>query len=458
MGIYDTPASMNSPVLGKSLDFQVGNQVRTDPRLDPNSPYYDKTYAENFFLQYGKQAIPGFAAQTGSPLGVVPEEKALPSANNLGRVKQNNAPGDTTAPPQQPADTTTAETSSTQSSSGPSAGNTAISSAGSMAYPVYDAVTTSAAAEGGSYVLPTALDYSAAGVAPAAEGGTTAGAGGMSAGGMATAGGIGAGILGAYYSSRNVEEARDRKAELSQLDFDRAQSPEVKLGLRKSPLAPTWFTRWDPLTQTGKYLANSSLFGGKDQGQINRDQVRNYLVDNKYLDEKYQYKFRDGGTFDFGLDGGAMLPNKATNEIMKTPERHMYDVDWSDPLAGGIVGAVDPLAIVFSYDTKTQTDMAGYFYNAAVTGKDPSQRIADLYHGVPGQTLMEQRNFLYAGVQDAYNQGRLTEGDRNAALATIDRIYNVKNPGQGQGGTAEYGSNFIQPGNENNYATKPVGG
>jgi hypothetical protein len=319
--------------------------------------------------------------------------------------------------------------------------------------------TTAGASGADAMVLPSTLDWSVAGVAPEAGGGATgasatgttgATSGASSAGSGTSLSGIAGSVApaaatayGLYRMYQTANKVRPRHGQVASgfhQGFDEGMKPAnlAAFGMIGGPL-------W-----SGLYGSAASMWGsGKGEEQLNRDLLRDNMH-NGWIDDNHQMQFSDGGSFDFGIDGGAMLNNIGT-EGMPGNQRHYYDVDWSDPNAGQLVGDINPLALALSFDEKTQADLVGEFYNGAIAGKDPQSRIADYYNKLPGQSAMDKRNFIYENVQNAYKEGRITESERNAYLAGIDAHFGVKNPNQGKGGEAEFGSNYITPGKENNF-------
>lgn len=182
--------------------------------------------------------------------------------------------------------------------------------------------------------------------------------------------------------------------------------------------------------------ATSALFGsGKDMDQARRDAVRDVMHD-RLINDDHEITFSDGSTWDIGKDGGNMLEGGAYGG-----QRHYYDVDWGDKLAGGDVGALNPLAYLFAgTDSEKLTgDTVGMLYNA-VRGdgnRNDVGRIRDVYSQTVG-TGRQARDLLYAEIQ---NMEGLSQAEKDAALAEIDLLYGVDNPNASAEDTARARSN-----------------
>ena len=108
---------------------------------------------------------------------------------------------------------------------------------------------------------------------------------------------------------------------------------------------------------------------GKPKTQQFRDALRGHMQNVKILDQNYQIKLSDGSFFDMGKDGKAKLKNVGKNIDGKT-ERHYYDVDFSNPIAGEVTGWANVLSRL-GFRSNEGSKMVGYFVNAA-TSKDPT--------------------------------------------------------------------------------------
>lgn len=104
---------------------------------------------------------------------------------------------------------------------------------------------------------------------------------------------------------------------------------------------------------------------GKDKYQMDRDKLRAALQGRGIADSKFMVN-----GLDVGRDGGAMLDNLGAN-IDGNKKRHYYDVDFSNPLSGGTVSAVNPLTMALlgqGAKQKQIDDLNGMLTNAVMAG------------------------------------------------------------------------------------------
>jgi len=194
-------------------------------------------------------------------------------------------------------------------------------------------------------------------------------------------------------------------------------------------------------------FGQGGMFGSsKGKDQLARDAIRNDPRIREALDQDYNFTFSDGGKFNFGMDGGAELENQNPTNGM-SGFRHYYDVDWSDPNAGEMVGSLAPLSSAMGLDDKAASDFTGYLYNSVNSGGDPSKRRSDLYNAIYGSGDAG-RNKAAETVWASFNAGNITAEQRNSQLADVDEQYGWINPNQGKGGVLEYGDAYIKPGEE----------
>ncbi len=125
---------------------------------------------------------------------------------------------------------------------------------------------------------------------------------------------------------------------------------------------------------------------GKDKAQMNRDRLRKALQATGIADDKYMIN-----GVDIGADGGSMdLKNLGTNIDGKN-QRHSYDVDFSNPLSGGTVSAVNPLTMALLGNGAKQKqidDLNGMLTNSVMNGATDqatiNKNIQALYAKIPG--------------------------------------------------------------------------
>lgn len=184
--------------------------------------------------------------------------------------------------------------------------------------------------------------------------------------------GLGAGAVAAYYGPSYWKYANNLR------EGKTTQDSAIKTAALTNPI-----TAWAvPIADKFGISFGSN---GKGKDQLRRDQVRNNLADNGIIKggNDYNLGFSDGSSFDIGKDGGARLTNAAGQK------RQYSDVDFSDPRAGQVVGALNPLVnIITGGDKKLSNDFAGLYTNAVLNGASDDNtinaRIRELYakHGI----------------------------------------------------------------------------
>lgn len=101
---------------------------------------------------------------------------------------------------------------------------------------------------------------------------------------------------------------------------------------------------------------------GKHKDQVARDRMRDALQGCGFLDKQWQFKLADGSAYDMGKDGGFKLTN------LDGTTRRAYEIDWQNPLAGTVVGMLNPLGqALFPDNEKLRTDLIGYLTNGALS-------------------------------------------------------------------------------------------
>ena len=267
-------------------------------------------------------------------------------------------------------------------------GGTAAAAGGASMAGTGGALSTGALAGNGLYTPAVGMMSSA--------GGAGAGAGGAAGSGAAAGTGSTLGsaasvawplaiAVTAYMSGKNYLDAR-KKAKGGNMTSKETQAIEDPWRKYTSKL-PKELER--PAYMLSPHGITQKLLGGvlgstKDDGQILRDRVRKTELDNKFLNDKYQFTNALGQTTDMGLDGGAKLQNFGKN-IDGGTTRHAYDVDWSNQLSGKTVGMLNALGLLHSGspDQKVQSDTVGMLTNAALNGAkseaDARSSVADMY-------------------------------------------------------------------------------
>lgn len=194
-------------------------------------------------------------------------------------------------------------------------------------------------------------------------------------------------------------------------------------------------------------LGNSQFGSGKDTAQRQRDELRSGL--NAFNREAGREGFYDNGNLSFGdvnadtrglgytpmqnesgginFEPGGPSYNINLNEAQDLDSEYAKAVGGFDALLGTLLSGAP--------DQSRVSDLVGEFTNAAMTSSNPTQAVRAAYDKAGAD-----RETLYTAT---LNDASLTPEERNIRLASIDRIYEVVNPNQGLGGTAEFGAAYI---------------
>lgn len=251
-----------------------------------------------------------------------------------------------------------------------------------------------AAAQGAGGVASSgAAGVAGADSAAAAASAGEAGAGATSAAGAAGAGeagatGIGAAgnfalpALGAYGAYNLIKHQGDAPRG----DYARG----IGQGAASGAAMGSYFGPWGTLiggVAGGLVGGIGSATGStKDKAQMNRDKVRKALQGTGIADKSYMIN-----GLDIGKDGSStQLQNLGIN-LGGSKTRHVYDVDFSNPLSGGTVSAVNPLTMALlgqGAKQKQIDDLNGMLTNSVMNGaKDQAsinKNIQSLYAKIPG--------------------------------------------------------------------------
>lgn len=180
----------------------------------------------------------------------------------------------------------------------------------------------------------------------------------------------------------------------------------------------------------------SSMWGsGKDDDQFKRDDAREVLQSLGMLDENYKLVGGSKQDFDFGLDGGARLPNVGINTDGES-DRGYYDVDFSNPLAEQAVGFLNPIAQLLFQDDKVASDMVGYFTNYALQNSDTEEQaknaILEIYRAA-GITNSDHAGYILSQAREA---GTISREDFDSSLYALGKLFEGT-AGQGTLGKTE---------------------
>lgn len=163
----------------------------------------------------------------------------------------------------------------------------------------------------------------------------------------------------------------------------------------------------------GSFLYNpiKKQFGsGKGAAQLRRDEARKYIRDNTgiYEGEDGLIPVANGQYYDTRVGGPS------------------YNINWKDKTAGTRVGAAAPLAIALAggADETTRRQIQSELANALNAGNgDIRANLETLY-----RNSGLDRNQIWEGIEMAYQEGKISREDADAAQADTDLVYGVINP------------------------------
>lgn len=159
-------------------------------------------------------------------------------------------------------------------------------------------------------------------------------------------------------------------------------------------------------------LAGAAFGSNKGKDQVQRDNLRKVLKDNGIVDDQWNIKFADGGTWNMGADGNAKFIGADGKE------HYYYQIDSSNPLNGVAVAYADPLASLLGGE---RNNMVEWYSNALMSGaKDQASvmaRAKELYGklGITKEAAMEQ-------IQKLQSEGKIAEDRANAYRNTINSL------------------------------------
>ncbi len=156
----------------------------------------------------------------------------------------------------------------------------------------------------------------------------------------------------------------------------------AELGATLGSAVPLIGTAIGGLIGAGVGALVGAFGSSKSPGQMMRDKWRDSLEAQGFahkIDKSHHITLADGTEYNIGADGGGKLPN------VDGTERHTYDVDWSNPIAGESI----PMAHLF----------------VMATGLDPSITKNDLWTTTVGQSLNAATSNA-ASIEDVTNNFR----------------------------------------------------
>lgn len=167
-------------------------------------------------------------------------------------------------------------------------------------------------------------------------------------------------------------------------------------------------------------VAQSLFASGKGRNQLLRDAWRQKLIENEIIGNDYKMELPGGVSFDWGKDGGAVLPNVGNIEGRGT-ERNYYQTDLSNPEVMNRIGAINAIGQALSGGDKDLANWAtGYASNTVSATPDVQKNIMGLVDKLGG------RDRVYGAVLQSFVQGDIDENQRDAALAGLDKVYEIQ--------------------------------
>lgn len=173
---------------------------------------------------------------------------------------------------------------------------------------------------------------------------------------------------------------------------------------------------------------------GKDKDQLQRDAMRQALIDRGLLAQDYKITLANGQVFDMGKDGGAAIQNWDGQT-----SRPYYQWDTTSPLSHQAIGWVNPIAeMLAGKNEKLKTDLAGYLVNAVTTGATTLEGVRANVLGLIQQYGFDEAS-MRAAIDEMLNSGEITPEQREAYQYGIGTLmlgdptkYEYSTPGSGQ--------------------------
>jgi hypothetical protein len=191
---------------------------------------------------------------------------------------------------------------------------------------------------------------------------------------------------------------------------------------------------------------NSLSAGAKGQGQVWRDNWRNFLQEPlkteggltenpAFLDPDNKVRLSSGAEWDWGVDRGSAKPGANRG----------WEIDESDPRTADAIALVEPLGQILTGGNAEQNQNAtGYLVNTILSAGDPYENARELYDRA-GIDYEKARQIIDR------TQG-ISQADKNAYYNSLDRLYGLNAYSQERGGkpvtgdsTARYGALNVFP-------------
>jgi len=204
----------------------------------------------------------------------------------------------------------------------------------------------------------------------------------------------------------------------------------------KDPPAQSDYDQVEEMLQAGLNFQGTDVYAswfgsGKGGDQRLRDAYRSHIQEYfpGLVNDNWELTLPDGTVFNLGMDGGARLQN------VDGSERQYHDIDWEMEGIGEYVGMANPIgALLTGASGDRWQDAVSWITNALTTTKGGG--VIENTRSIYEQAGLD-RNTAYQGILDLTEMGRLTEGERDSMLASIDKVFGVM-PDQA-GGAGGYG-------------------
>ena len=162
---------------------------------------------------------------------------------------------------------------------------------------------------------------------------------------------------------------------------------------------------------------------GKNAAQLQRDQWRGTMQQNKMLDKDFQITLADGSKFDMGKDGNNKLKN------IDGTERRYKDIDWNNKLAPSSVPMGHLMAMANGLDPTNNSklgnfdNMVSYSVNAATSNAKSFDDVKANYKAMMGGIKPQD---LALKTELARASGTISDQEYSVYLNTINDMYGTK--------------------------------
>lgn len=395
--------------------------------------YYIDTKAQNeYYYNTGQKDRPKDPPSAGEQIGLYAAGTgAAALAQQGGKYIAGQIAGGSAG-----AGAGTAATTATTGTGGAVAGGTGAGSSGLLGAGGGAGAGTAGAGAGagaatsGAPAAPNVLyaGQTTAGASGSAGAGAQGASGGINLGGMGASGaaGIAAGVYAAYLGYKNYKAITDSGVEPGKFTEKEVQSvvyPDYvgeqkflhdKLGLPDAP-----HMKYGAVAM----LAKAILGSGKEENQIYRDRIRDFLEENtgivtKGEDGAHYLELADGTQFNIGRDGKSSFKGLDGSDV-----KYGYESDWSNPLTGYAAGTLNPVIKLLTAGEDDHGFQAQLVNAATSNARDLKDVLANIRHIVGGLGYGSREQF-YEGLGKLKEDGKITDQElafyQNAANEIFD--------------------------------------